>query len=121
MAAFLVMAAPFAQALNPTKAITQYMQTSWTSESGLPQNSVQAIAQTRDGYLWFGTQEGLTRFDGVHFVTYTRHNASGLTSSNIQALTASLDGSLWVGTDSGLSHYVPAAMPGDTGTFTSLT
>lgn len=121
VAAFLVMAMPFAAALNPSKAITQYMQTSWTSESGLPQNSVQAVAQTRDGYLWFGTQEGLTRFDGVHFVTYTRHNASGLASSNIEALSASRDGSLWVGTDSGLSHYVPAAMPGDTGTFTSLT
>lgn len=120
--AILMMAAGRAAlALNPAKAITQYMQTSWTSESGLPQNSVQAIAQTTDGYLWFGTQEGLTRFDGVHFVTYTRHNAAGLASSNIQALAASRDGSLWVGTDSGLSHYVPAAMPGDTGTFTSLT
>jgi diguanylate cyclase (GGDEF)-like protein len=121
-AAILMMAAGRpALALNPAKAITQYMQTSWTSESGLPQNSVQTIAQTTDGYLWFGTQEGLTRFDGVHFVTYTRHNADGLTSSNIQALAASRDGSLWVGTDSGLSHYVPAAMPGDTGTFTPLT
>jgi diguanylate cyclase (GGDEF)-like protein len=120
-AALLLMAAGQpALALNPAKAITQYLQTSWTSESGLPQNSVQAIAQTSDGYLWFGTQEGLTRFDGVHFVTYTRHNALGLASSNIQALAASRDGSLWVGTDSGLSHYVPAAMPGDTGTFTSL-
>lgn len=120
-AVFLMLMGSSALALNPGKAITQYMQTSWTSESGLPQNSVQAIAQTKDGYLWFGTQEGLTRFDGVHFVTYTRHNAPGLASSNIQALAASHDGSLWVGTDSGLSHYVPAAMPGDTGTFTSLT
>ncbi|MGA7522543.1 MAG: two-component regulator propeller domain-containing protein [Acidobacteriaceae bacterium] len=120
--AFLpMMMGPSALALNPARAITQYMQTSWTSESGLPQNTVQAIAQTKDGYLWFGTQEGLTRFDGVHFVTYTRHNAPGLASSNIEALAASRDGSLWVGTDSGLSHYVPAAMPGDTGTFTSLT
>lgn len=110
-----------ALALNPAKAITQYMQTSWTSESGLPQNSVQAIAQTKDGYLWFGTQEGLTRFDGVHFVTYTRHNAPGLASSNIQALASGGDGSLWVGTDSGLSHYIPPAMPGDTGTFTATT
>lgn len=120
-AACLMILGSSALALNPAKAITQYMQTSWTSESGLPQNSVQAIAQTNDGYLWFGTQEGLTRFDGAHFVTYTRHNASGLASSNILTLAASRDGSLWVGTDSGLSHYVPAAMPGDTGTFTTLT
>lgn len=121
MALLLMAGQQVALALNPAKAITQYMQTTWTSESGLPQNSVQAIAQTSDGYLWFGTQEGLTRFDGVHFVTYTRHNAPGLASSNIETLAASRDGSLWVGTDSGLSHYIPAAMPGDTGTFTSLT
>ena len=81
------------------------MQTSWTSESGLPQNTVQTLTQTSDGYLWFGTQEGLARFDGVHFTTYTRHNAPGLASSFIQTLVAGHDGSLWIGTDSGLSHY----------------
>ena len=116
-----VLATQSAFALDPAKAITQYMQTSWTSESGLPQNSVQAIAQTADGYLWFGTQEGLTRFDGAHFTTYTRHNARGLASSFIQALAAGRDGSLWIGTDSGLSHYQPTTAGGPEGVFTTLT
>lgn len=116
-----ILLAQSARALDPAKAITQYMQTSWTSESGLPENSVQAIAQTTDGYLWFGTQEGLSRFDGVRYVTYTRHSAPGLASSNIEALAASRDGSLWVGTDSGVTHYVPAAVAGDAGTFTTFT
>ncbi len=112
---------PSAFALDPGKAITQYMQTTWTSDSGLPQNSVQATAQTADGFLWFGTQEGLTRFDGVHFTTYTRQTTPGLASSFIQSLTASRDGSLWIGTDSGLSHYQPAMSAEVGGIFTSLT
>ena len=56
-AVFLMLMGSSALALNPGKAITQYMQTSWTSESGLPQNSVQAIAQTKDGYLCFGPRK----------------------------------------------------------------
>lgn len=108
-------------ALDPHKAITQYVQTVWNNESGLPENSVHAIAQTPDGYLWMGTEEGLIRFDGVRFVTYTYHNSPGLASDYILALAASRDGSLWIGTDSGLSHYVPGASPGQQGTFITLT
>jgi diguanylate cyclase (GGDEF)-like protein len=112
---------PAVHALDPAKTITQYMQTSWTSESGLPQNTVQTLTQTSDGYLWIGTQEGLGRFDGVRFATFTRHNAPGLASSFIQILCASRDGSLWIGTDSGLTHYEPTLSAAPTGTFTTLT
>ncbi len=121
MSAAALLAGQTVLALDPGKAITQYMQTTWTSESGLPQNSVQAMTQTADGYLWFGTQEGLTRFDGAHFTSYTRHNAPGLASSFIQSLTAGHDGSLWIGTDSGLTHYEPTTAAGPEGVFTTLT
>ena len=94
--------------LEPERAITQYIQTSWTSESGLPQNSVHAMAQTADGFLWFGTEEGLARFDGVQFRIYNRHNTPALASDYIQTLAAARDGSLWIGTDSGLTHLTPA-------------
>lgn len=114
-------AIPTAQALDPHKAITQYVQTSWNSESGLPENSVHSLVQTPDGYLWVGTEEGLTRFDGVRFVTYTIHNAPGLASNFIAALAADRDGSLWVGTDSGLSHFIPSATAERGGTFSLLT
>ena len=43
---------------------------SWQREEGLPQNSVRALAQTRDGYLWVGGDDGVARFDGVRFVWY---------------------------------------------------
>lgn len=110
-----------AGALDPQRAITQYVQTSWNSESGLPENSVHSLAQTRDGYLWLGTEEGVTRFDGVQFVTFTFHNSPGLASDFIQVLTPDRDGSLWIGTDTGLTHYVPSATIGKPGTFSALT
>jgi diguanylate cyclase (GGDEF)-like protein len=94
-------------ALDPTLAVTQYVQSSWNSESGLPQNSVHAMAQTSDGFLWMGTEEGLARFDGVSFKVFTSHGTPGLKSDYVQSLAADRDGSLWIGTDSGLSHWIP--------------
>ncbi|MFP5230039.1 MAG: two-component regulator propeller domain-containing protein, partial [Acidobacteriota bacterium] len=101
----LILLPASARALDPDRHVTQYIEASWTSETGLPQNSVHAIAQTTDGYLWLGTEEGLARFDGTHFTIYNRENSDGLTSDYIQALAAGPDGSLWIGTDSGLAHY----------------
>ena len=53
--------------LAGTNAPIPYSVRIWQTDEGLPQNSVHAIAQTRDGYLWVGTREGLARFDGVRF------------------------------------------------------
>jgi len=101
-------------ALDPRKAITQYVQTVWTTEAGLPQSSVYSIAQTKDGYIWFGTEQGLARSDGVRFTVFDRRNSKGLAANYIQRLQASRDGSLWIGTDSGVTHY-------QNGSFHSLT
>ena len=51
-----------------TNAVMPYRIRAWQTDDGLPQNSVYAITQTSDGYLWVGTREGLARFDGVRFV-----------------------------------------------------
>ena len=59
-----------ALALDPRKSIGEYHHQSWQTEQGLPQNTVYAIAQTADGYLWFATIGGLARFDGVRFTTF---------------------------------------------------
>jgi diguanylate cyclase (GGDEF)-like protein len=121
--AALGLAALFIQpvrALQPEKSVTQYLQSSWNTSSGLPESSVNAITQTVDGYLWFGTQEGLARFDGVRFTVFTHRKSPGLGSDYIQTLAADRDGSLWIGTDSGLSHYRPSAT-GSKGTFELLT
>jgi ligand-binding sensor domain-containing protein/signal transduction histidine kinase len=88
-------------ALDPTKAPSQYRLDAWQTEDGLPQNSVKAIVQTRDGYLWLGTLEGLARFDGVRFTIFDRTNTPGLRSNHVHALAESPDGSLWIATYGG--------------------
>src|SRR4051794_1793435 len=91
-------------ALDPHKRLTQFSRTTWTQMQGLPQDTIRAIAQTADGYLWLGTDEGLARFDGYEFVVF--HKANGnLPSNSITALTAAADGGLWIGTSNGLVYY----------------
>jgi diguanylate cyclase (GGDEF)-like protein len=88
-------------ALDPGRALTQARLTVWTPESGLPQSTVDAIVQTRDGYLWMGTEEGLVRFDGVRFVVSDRQTAPALRSAFISSLYEAPDGTLWIGTYGG--------------------
>jgi len=85
----------------PPEAGDPYLQTVWTTEEGLPQNSVNAIVQTRDGYLWLGTFGGLTRFDGVKFTIFNTGNTPGLKSNRILSLCEGRGGVLWIGTESG--------------------
>jgi diguanylate cyclase (GGDEF)-like protein len=90
-----------ARALSPTRALTQARLSVWTSDSGLPQNTIDAIVQTRDGYLWIGTEEGLVRFDGVRFVVSDRQSAPALRSAFVSSLFEGPDGTLWIGTYGG--------------------
>src|SRR5688572_5615787 len=54
-------------ALDPAKSLFQYNCQNWTRQTGLPANKINAVAQSRDGYIWLSTQNGLVRFDGVEF------------------------------------------------------
>ncbi len=91
-------------ALNPRRALPQYTHTIWTEEHGLPQDTIRAITQTSDGYLWVGTDEGLAQFDGYDFTVFNKENGA-LPSDSINALWAARDGSLWIGTAGGLTRY----------------
>jgi len=73
----------------------------WQTENGLPQNAVTAIVQTRDGYLWLGTYNGLARFDGVRFVVFADGSTPGLQSSRVTSLFEDADGILWIGHETG--------------------
>ena len=77
----------------------------WTTRNGLPQNSVNAIVQTPDGYLWVGTFAGLARFDGSTFNVMERRDSSGRHVDRVLALAVGRDSALWVGTESGLLRY----------------
>jgi ligand-binding sensor domain-containing protein len=77
----------------------------WDSSDGLPQIRIRAIIQTRDGYLWLGTGNGLVRFDGVNFMTFDVHSGS-LKDNEIGGLVEGDDGALWIGTyGGGLTRY----------------
>ena len=89
-------------ALDPSRRITQYVHDVWQRDDGLPQNTVKDILQTRDGYLWLATQEGLARFDGARFVVFNTRNAATLPDDNIWTLGEDADGTLWIGTPGGL-------------------
>jgi len=71
----------------------------WQTSDGLPGNTVTAIQQTPDGYLWIGTFNGLARFDGVRFKVFGE--ASELPTTRVLSLLAARDGTLWIGTDGG--------------------
>ena len=73
----------------------------WRQSQGLPQNSVKAILQTRDGYMWIGTKGGVARFDGVHFTVFGERDTSQLRENEIWALEEGDDSSLWIGTFGG--------------------
>lgn len=103
IAACAVMAAlpTGALALDRDKALTQFVLDSWETEDGLPQITVHAIARTRDGFLWIGTQEGLVRYDGAAFRVYDTSNTPGLGHDNIWALLEDRRGTLWIATHGG--------------------
>jgi signal transduction histidine kinase/ligand-binding sensor domain-containing protein len=91
---------------DPKKAITQYTHEVWQTDNGLPQNSVESIRQTKDGFLWLATQEGLVRFDGVQFTVFDKNNTPQIRHNHIVSLTVDNHGTLWIATLSeGLVTY----------------
>ncbi len=88
-------------ALDPSKAITQYVLDNWDIQRGLPQNAVHDIIPTRDGYLWLGTEEGLARFDGVRFILFNKRNEKAFTNNWIWDLHEDRAGNLWAATYGG--------------------
>jgi len=74
-------------------------------ENGLPQNTVQALAQTQDGFVWIGTEVGLVRFDGNGFQLFDKNTSPALPGNDVRCLLADKDGSLWIGTSEGLARW----------------
>ncbi|HWA94383.1 MAG TPA: two-component regulator propeller domain-containing protein [Terracidiphilus sp.] len=92
------------RALEPTTLLGSYGRQWWVMENGMPQNTVHALAQTRDGFLWIGTEVGLVRFDGHSFLVLDEHTEPKLPSGDIRCLLTTDDGALWIGTSDGLAR-----------------
>lgn len=100
-----------ASAIDPSRALSQYVRTEWTAENGFPGGAVSSIAQTTDGYLWIGGEKGLVRFDGVTFRLVQHARSSGFASSPVLGLLADADGSLWARLQGpALVHYPRAGL-----------
>ncbi len=89
--------APGSAALDPARPLDQYSHAAWQVEQGLPHNTVQAITQTRDGFLWLGTVEGLARFDGERITVFGAADVPVLGASDVQFLREDRSGRLWIG------------------------
>jgi ligand-binding sensor domain-containing protein/signal transduction histidine kinase len=85
-----------ALALDPNRALSDYIRDRWGAEQGFPGKSVYAIAQTPDGYLWLGTEKGLVRFDGLTFRLFTQTDSAILPAGPILDLLTDGEGNLWI-------------------------
>ncbi|WP_319023948.1 ligand-binding sensor domain-containing protein [Vibrio navarrensis] len=83
----------FAQPLR----LSDYFSETWSSNQGLPHNSINAIAQTQDGYLWFATWEGVARYNGLNFKRFDRNPQTHMLDSGTRSLAADSANRLWVG------------------------
>lgn len=96
-------------ALDSHKTLSQFGHAVWG------ESAVQAIVQSRDGYIWLGTQQGLMRFDGLRFTVFDRHTVPLMRSNSVLALCEDREGGLWLGMESG------GALRLKDGQFTALT
>jgi signal transduction histidine kinase/ligand-binding sensor domain-containing protein len=99
LTALVLAGAVRADALDPGRTLTQYVHRIWQVPPGLPQASIYAIAQTADGRLWLGTQQGLVSFDGVRFTTVALQSGVSFADVWVTALHEDRAHALWIGTD----------------------
>lgn len=98
-------------ALDPSRPLSTHAHRIWRSEDGLLQDTVSALLESKDGFLWIATKAGLVRFDGDTFEHYSRLNVPGFVHNDIQCLAEAGDGALWIGTsEPGLYHFQRGAI-----------
>ncbi|MGA9117910.1 MAG: two-component regulator propeller domain-containing protein [Bacteroidota bacterium] len=90
-----------ASALDPFRSLLHYRLDTWTTEQGLPHNSINSIIQTDDGFLWIATLRGVVRFDGIQFQSIHVPPSVAEHCRNYVALLQSPDGSVWIATEGG--------------------
>jgi diguanylate cyclase (GGDEF)-like protein len=94
-------------ALDANRPVTAFNQQAWYSDDGLPHNTIHAIAQSQNGYLWLGSWNGVTRFNGRDFVNFDSSQALPRTTGGIRALVVMPNDEIYATTTlGGLLHYV---------------
>lgn len=101
----LALALSPAGALEPTTLITQYGHAVWRVRDGVLTAAPTAVAQTKDGYIWIGTETGLLRFDGNRFEQWAPAHWDEVRDHTVDDLLTASDGTLWIGTSSNLASW----------------
>lgn len=102
----MILLPEFAAALDPAKNLSQFYCQNSTRQGGLPANGINAITQTKNGYLWLGTQKGLVRFDGNEFKLFPLPPQPQFRRQSIATVAAAADGGLWFGIhNSAFGHF----------------
>jgi len=94
-----------ALALDPVRRADSYSVQGWSIEQGLPSSKVRDITESRDGYLWIATAQGIARFDGNQFTIFTRSTNPELGGGGFFAALEAPDGALWFGGDNGVFRW----------------
>jgi len=103
---FLILNLPVIQGQPKGPFNDNYTIDVWTTENGLPQNNIQAIVQTKKGYLWIGTEYGLVRFDGKSFYVFNKENTEEIKNDDVVYLYEDFIGNLWISTyGGGITRY----------------
>ena len=111
-ALFLISVSAFSQIIPQVKTdqtfTADYVSKNWTTEDGLPGMTITTVLQDNTGYMWIGTYDGLVRFDGVEFKTFSRSNDARFDFASARSLCQASDGKIWIGhNDEGVTSYVP--------------
>jgi signal transduction histidine kinase/ligand-binding sensor domain-containing protein len=109
---------PGAQTNSASTDAGDYVVTAWHIRDGMPSDRVRAVWQTREGYIWVATFNGIARFDGVKFQRFNDANTPELPNNLVNCLFEDADGRLWAGNDTGeiawrdSSDFHPLTVPG---------
>ncbi|MCR4954768.1 MAG: HD domain-containing protein [Treponema sp.] len=89
--------APLSNKLINQSFLSDYVSKNWTTEDGLPGMTITTVLQDKKGYIWIGTYDGLVRFDGIEFVTYSRSVNEKYDFASTRSLYEDDEGNLWIG------------------------
>lgn len=98
LAALAFLLSSLSWGLDPGRPLAGLAQRAWRSEDGLLQDTAAALLESREGFLWVGTEAGLMRFDGATLEPYSRLTTPGFTHNRVQALAETVDRALWIAT-----------------------
>ncbi len=100
-----ILSTPPLHALDPNKKLNHFVVDNWQVSENLPDNRVNKLIQTSDGYIWLATANGLARFDGIKFTVFNKQNYDALASNYVYDVREDNEGTLWIATQDGLTTY----------------